>query len=510
MKVTRPLLAATLLLAACSDGGEADSPPTVADSLPPTSPAAATTTPATAVTTPGTTNGVPAPTTSPTSSAPSQPAGTIADPTVADSTTAPTAPPPTTEREVLEWYIEVINGRANVTEEMFIDIFSDEFRDEITYEAFGALNSQVVPNGPYTIDNVLPAGDDGFVAVLLASDGTTLSVKIEVDEDGDVDGLSIEPTDAAELVDEPANLDEAIDQLSEYGRLHWVASRIEHNDIVTECVRLDGEGDDNPIAVGSAIKLYVLGALADEITEGDIGWDTELELTDEMKSLPGGILQDRPGESIVRVEEAAQLMIEISDNTAADLLVNTLGAETVEETQAIWGHDDPELNIPMMTTRQLFALKVAAPTTQDRYLAADDATQREILAEMSDVPLDQIPVEAFLTDPVRPSKLDWFASPSDLCEVLSGLLQAGRTHDELEPIEHALTENPGVPSDQWSTIAYKGGNEPGLVTMAWVMENPDGDLYSFVASLVSDTERLDSAQIPLLMAAARDFVGTDD
>jgi len=62
--------------------------------------------------------------------------------------------------------------------------------------------------------------------------------------------------------------------------------------------------------------------------------------------------------------ELANRMISISDNTATDHLLLTVGREAVESIQAAMGHSAPGLNAPFITTRELFVLKVTADDTQ--------------------------------------------------------------------------------------------------------------------------------------------------
>ena len=48
-------------------------------------------------------------------------------------------------------------------------------------------------------------------------------------------------------------------------------------------------------------KLYVLGAVAEMIDSGDVGWDDPVEIRDELDSLPGGETQNEPAGSVVSV-----------------------------------------------------------------------------------------------------------------------------------------------------------------------------------------------------------------
>src|SRR5690606_33505139 len=97
-----------------------------------------------------------------------------------------------------------------------------------------------------------------------------------------------------------------------------------------------------------------------------------------------------------------------------------------------------------------------------------------------------LPEVAAVTDgPLQPQALGWFASPEDLCRVMSRLLD--RAADPgMEPLEEILTTSPGVPDieERWDRLAFKGGAEPGLLSAVWVVEDAEGDRWSLAASLV--------------------------
>ena len=54
-----------------------------------------------------------------------------------------------------------------------------------------------------------------------------------------------------------------------------------------------------------------------------------------------------------------------------------------------------------------------------------------------------------------------------------------------------LATNPGVQVDrkQWSYVGFKGGSEPGVLSMTWYLERKDG--RAFVLSLVVNDTRHD-------------------
>ncbi len=52
-------------------------------------------------------------------------------------------------------------------------------------------------------------------------------------------------------------------------------------------------------------------------------------------------------------------MISISDNTAADMLIEAATREACEAALVTQGNSDPERTMPFLTTRELFTLKLS-------------------------------------------------------------------------------------------------------------------------------------------------------
>lgn len=444
--------------------------------------------------------------------------------TVADPNTTGTA------REQLDWYLNVLNRSAVLSEEAVDDRFAESLRAQLPYEQLVGLTNQLITTAPLSLGEVVevPSSDldvelgeaEAVNANLLSSNGAGFMIRIAVDAGGRITSLDVEQAETPALDAEPTSLEAAAKEVEPFGRYVWTAATIDLDvsrlaDV--DCHSVEGSGSDEPVAVGYAAKVWILGALADAIEAGELDWNTEVALSESAISLAPGILQDRPVGSPVEIGDAAKLLFESSDNTAADLLLLTLGRERVEQAQQRWGNSNADLNVPFMTTREMMVLKTATSEVQDEYLAADTATRRELLAEFDTVPLESISVDLFLEGPIRPHELSWFASPNDLCTALARLMWEGLNVEELEPLVEIITSNHGVPTDaQWSEIAYKGGLEPGMLTMAWVMaldgtdadEGDKTEWFGFVGSLVNPELDFGTADPPLLLAAGRDLVTT--
>jgi hypothetical protein len=149
-------------------------------------------------------------------------------------------------------------------------------------------------------------------------------------------------------------------------------------------------------------------------------------------------------------------------------------------------------------------LGAGADELRAEYLAADEAGRRAILSDLADVRADSLAVTAFL-NPIEPDRLEWFGTLLDLCMV-HFLLQERALEPGLEPVAEILSLNPGVPSDDWDYIAFKGGSEPGLLAVSWLVR--DGErTFVFAATVLDREQPIEELEAVLVMAAARDLMG---
>jgi hypothetical protein len=426
-------------------------------------------------------------------------------PTTTSTTTAITIPATTTtltgESDVhaeINWFLTVMNG-AELTELQYEDRFSESFRQQVPFtEGFEPVLDQFRTGGPYAVVERTGTGSQGE-AVIESSDGTRVRVLAELDDQGRFAGLLLQP-EVPTLDDPPESLGEALDRLADLGTLGVTTAEV----VDGECMAVEGVGAGEPVPIASVFKLYVLAALGEAIVDGDIAWDDELEIRDELKSVPTGILQDRAAGETVTVLEAAELMISISDNTATDHLIDLLGRETVESTMSAYGHTAPELNTPLLNTRELTALKVGpASGLYVQWLEGDEQARRDLLRQISDITPADLPIQEW-SDPVHPDTVEWFASPNDLCTLA---VRMGELTETVPEVAAILGMNPGIQASPgtWETIWFKGGSEPGLVTVWWVTEI-QGRTFVTAGSVVNPEVSFDSEEAILLFAAARDLL----
>ena len=301
---------------------------------------------------------------------------------------------------------------------------------------------------------VAEAGDE-YVVVF---ERGLVDARIALDEDGRITGLL--------LLRPRASFSSLAQALQEFralpGRISLLVLEDGREHIVLE--------PDTALAVGSTFKLTVLAALKAQIVSGRLTWGSVVRLRPEWKSLPSGILQDYPDGFEITLQRLAELMISISDNTATDMLIHTLGRGTIETFA-------PSRNRPFLTTREAFLLK--DPRNRDlleRYRNGDETARRAALAETQGRPLPR--PDIFAGGPLA-LDVEWFYTTRELCTLIAGVADL--------PL---MGINPGLARlSDWTRVAYKGGSEPGVLNLTTFVEARNRRTYC-VATTWIDTARL--------------------
>ena len=249
-----------------------------------------------------------------------------------------------------------------------------------------------------------------------------------------------------------------------------------------------------PRPLGSMFKLYVLAALANEVKSGRLSWDQEVALTSSLRSLPSGVEQIEPAGTRFTVSQLAQLMISSSDNTAADQLSALVGRSSLED-QVATTSADASLDLPFLRTRELFVLKYADyPHYANAYLALPVAARTAYLDNIVDqVPLSDVDINAASTGSPRAiSSIEWFASPTDICDLYSQLYSYASSPSSA-PVPTALSYNNGgiaLAPSKWPLVWFKGGSEQGVLTLGYLARRADGKVVVVVLQLANPGKAL--------------------
>lgn len=269
-----------------------------------------------------------------------------------------------------------------------------------------------------------------------------------------------------------------IDQ--EFGRIAPANNLLVAEFSGNSCRNIHGVNADTRLAIASTFKLYVLGELGRQVQAGDIQWDEQITLKDDLRSMPSGDYAWVPAGRQVTVRQLAEAMMWHSDNTATDHLIDRLGRENVEGAFAAYGHSDPEVNVPLLLTRELFAIKMLQPDAwMTQYMAATDTEQLAMVrTHVSPVRINPDGGWGKWNGPTAIDGIEWFASASDLCRVAVGLWTLG-AQPGMGPIREILSGNRGGIDDAstWTHVGFKNGYEAGVVNVTYVLERNDGRVF---------------------------------
>jgi hypothetical protein len=243
--------------------------------------------------------------------------------------------------------------------------------------------------------------------------------------------------------------------------------------------------------VGSSFKLYILATIGEQVRDGTLEWEQPVEIEDRFRSVPGGDLRYVDAGTRFTLRYIAERMIQKSDNTATDHAMMTVGRENVERMFVSTGHATPERNVPLLTTREFAMLKFVYPDV-DGYLAAGVAERRRILEEEID-PLNYEDLLAVAEEQTAPRLIDtveWFASPTDLANVMLALKGMAESDFSLQPLLEIMALETQLPLDGevWPYAGFKGGSEMGLLHGTWLVRRHD-DRWFVLSMGFNDTEQ---------------------
>ncbi len=358
-----------------------------------------------------------------------------------------TAPAMAEEKEIAVLKAVLAEGPVDVS------LFSAEFLKAVPAPQLEAAAAGIKK----TIGPVVAVSHVSGASYMVETATHEMSSDIVLDANGLIVGLFFRS---------PVAKNQSIEEI--VAELQAVASRTSF--LVTENgVARESHEPDLALAVGSAFKLGVLKALRAEIDAGTHRWDEVAELMAGDVSLPSGITQAWPVGSPMTLQTLASLMISISDNTATDALMRIVGRDAVE---AALG------TAPALTTRELFTLK-ANRELMTRYQQGDLAAKRAVLAELATKPL---PDGSKALSPLD-AGAEWYLTPKALCALMEAVADLD-----------VMRINPGVANKaDWTSIAFKGGSESGVLNLTTLAVAKDGTRYC-VAATWNDSKPIDEAK----------------
>ncbi len=351
--------------------------------------------------------------------------------------------------------------------------FTQQFQKKATPEEVMAIFSELSRDvGKCTSYESKLQAEGQYQLILQSQKGLKVLLSVFVDESsGLVSGVRLDGVEDPNIrIQSWDDVRSALNRLDPMGKSSAILETQDHS------VQLTRNGSD-VFAIGSNFKLYVLGALQLSIEKGLHRWDEILPLREEWKSLPSGVMQTWQAGKEVKLLEYAENMISLSDNTAADHLLYFLGREKVQAALTPMGNTHEREYLPFLSTLELFKLKWALRSEEaNSYISSNPATRTLILDRLRYVPREWIGTNGMSFDQsLFNDKIEWFATTSENCEAMFWL--ASRKSPQLQQVlskNVPLITDAGKESSHWAYAGYKGGSEPGIRNMTYLLESKTG------------------------------------
>lgn len=377
--------------------------------------------------------------------------------------------------------------------------FDDRFRAAIPQAQMNAISAQLREQlgKPVAIERVTPAGPLRADIIVSFERGTaTATLQVEATTPYRVTGLRITGTQlrgdtlaavAAELRALPGAAGLGVYQL-------------ETGKPPRALIAVNAEA---PAPIGSSFKLWLLAEATRQVRAGTRRWSDVVTLGP--RALPSGQMQGWPTDAPVTLQTLATMMIAISDNTATDTLLSTLGRTRVEAMIATAGTAAPAGTLPLLSTREASAIK--ADLALSTAWAKADVTERRRLLATNAARLASAPLDPALFDgtPRASESVEWFASPADMARTLDWI----RRHGD-RASQQILAINPGIAPATARTFAYvgyKGGSEPGVIAMNLLLNTADGRWFAVTGNWHRADAGVEEAHFAALMTRAAALVG---
>nr|WP_231384202.1 serine hydrolase [Mycobacterium sp. UM_WGJ] len=309
---------------------------------------------------------------------------------------------------------------------------------------------------PFHLDSVdIRAG--AATLHLTTSYGARQDIRLRTDDNGMVD--LFKPTTEAPTIGSWHDLDAVLNKTG--ARYSYQASRIEGG----LCEPIAGANTTQSLPLASIFKLYVLLAVANEVTAGTLSWDDPLTITARAKAVGSSGLEELPDGAHVSVRRAAEKMIATSDNMATDLLIGRVGTRAVERALAAAGHHDPASMTPFPTMYELFSVGWGKPDLREQWQHGSPQERAKLLKQADSRPYEPDPIRAHI--PASAYGAEWYGSAEDICRVHVALQSAAV--GKAAPVREILSAVRGIdlPRADWPYIGAKAGGLPGDLTFSW-------------------------------------------
>ncbi len=255
-------------------------------------------------------------------------------------------------------------------------------------------------------------------------------------------------------------------------------------------------------AIGSTFKLWPLAEAARQVKSGKRRWSDVVPLG--APSFPSGISQDWPKAAPMTLHTLATLAISISDNTATDTLMDALGRPLVDQLVLNAGHSSPGTTLPLLKTVEAFWLKTSAAASDRSVWINGSLKDRRALINRMRASIDKIDRTTFGDKPAFINEVEWFASGEDIARLFAAIRATGSKEAlEILAVTRPLAK---ATQDRFRYVGYKGGSEPGVMSMSYLLQRKDGSWLIVTGSWNNPEAAVNERQFEGLMQRAVDLV----
>lgn len=414
---------------------------------------------------------------------------------------AQTAPAAPVASEALKARIAELPGIVAGTGD-YDAYFAPAFRAQVPKAKFAELTaSMIASGGPVArIESVTPISPTAAEFTLGFRDGVA-SGRITIDpaDPHQVTGILF-----TGMAGREASLDEVLGRLKALpGVSGFAIARLSFGPPEP----IAGYNAERPFAIGSAFKLVILAELVRATNAGERHW-TDTVTLDGSFQIPGGAYFLSPVGTKVTLRELAIRMISVSDNSATDILIHTLGRERIEAMLPVVGVANPGGMRPFLTTLEMFKLKgIRRGEPGRQWLATGEAGRRAMLPALDAEPI--LAIDQGLFQDGKPVMIDieWYATPADMVRIMDWLRRNTESVTGLQA-RTILSLNPGLPAPvaaRWRYAGFKGGSEPGVVSGTYLLQAKDGGWYVVSASWNDPAAAVDTGRFLGLVGKAVEF-----
>ncbi|MFC3832880.1 MULTISPECIES: serine hydrolase [Deinococcus] len=267
------------------------------------------------------------------------------------------------------------------------------------------------------------------------------------------------------MMDVCESIDSICDEIRDFG--DCVSFSITRNGLEVQNHRVDSQ-----MQIASLFKLFIAREYLD-LKKNYSDFDNRIiKIDSAMVSLQTGILQDFPDKTYINYNMIFNLMLCLSDNTAADMLLDIVGRSSIEKYLS-------ESSIPAMKTRECYVMNTYYEKYADLWFASDYHTRLKVLAS---TPYDTPSILHFYREMIG-TPIGWYSTAKKINNVMSDLIECSILGFGKPPIIFDV--------NRFTFFRYKGGSSPGVYAVSISLKCHSSDLYTMTFILNNFLSHMD-------------------